>query len=427
MTEFEKSMNFSVAGDQATERTAPVTALVPFNKETQRLREFFEAGRKKAESEAEQATEPVVREESVLNKPDDDEIPCLEDVEPKDIEWLIEGLFPLRGLSVLAGPGGSGKGITIAQVAAYLTTGKPSAFFPSPAPITGTVLIISAEDDPASVLGPRMRAAGADMRRVYYMTPEKYAENNKQGLQLGTAVDSLIDKLHPVAVVLDPYQHFLPKGTSVNCGNQLREALKGLEEKSKKEGIGMILVAHTNKKEGDDARRLLAGAGELWNFARSVVMVGVEKGSDKTYLTQVKTNGGMLSRTILFHKEDALVSTKSGKPVKTVKAVFDAFTEKRFEDFVGEKIVRATDNLREEAKVTILEILKACPEGRMGGSELKAEVREETGCRNHTCERAHGELTNEGKIRSERVSQSDGKYKWMTVLCSVATEGGKVA
>lgn len=427
MAEIEKSTNFSVAGEQTIERTAPVIALVPFNRATQQLREFFEAGREKVENEVEQATEPLAKEEFVLNEPEDDEVPCLDDVEPKDIEWLIEGLFPLRGLSVLAGPGGSGKGITIAQVIAYLTTGKPSEFFPSPAPITGTVLIISAEDDPASVLGPRVRAAGADMKRVRYMTPEKYAENNNESLQLGTAMDRLINRSHPVAVVLDPYQHFLPKGTSVNCGNQLREALKGLEEKSEKEGIGMILVAHTNKKEGTDARRLLAGAGELWNFARSVVMVGVVKGSSKTYLTQVKTNGGKMSRTILFHKEDALVHTRFGRSVKTVKAVFDAFTEKRFEDFAGEKVARATDNLKEEAKVAILEILKACPEGRMGGTELKAEVREETGCRNHTCERAHSELTNESKIRSERVCQSDGKYKWMTVLCSVATADGEVA
>ena len=422
----EQSTKFSMAENRATDQKASTTALVPLNKVVQQLREAFEAGQEKTKSKMVQTTE-VLAGQVVPEKPKDDEVPCLDDVEPKNIEWLIEGLFPLRGLSVLAGPGGSGKGITVAQIVAYLTTGKPSEFFPSPAPVTGTVLLISAEDDPASVLGPRMRAAGADMQKVHYMTPEKYAEQKKRGLQFGTALNGLVDKVHPVMVVVDPYQHFLPKGTSTNCGEQLREALRGIEEKSKREGFGVILVAHTNKKLGTDARQLLAGAGELWNFARSVVMVGVAKESGKTYLTQVKTNGGMLSQMILFHKEDALVSAKSGKTVKTVKAVFDAFTDKRFEEFASEKATRATDNLKEEAKVAMLEILKTCPEGRMSGTELKAEVREETGCGNRTCERAHCELVDERKIRSKRVRQSDGKYKWVTVLCGATAVGGEVA
>lgn len=38
-------------------------------------------------------------------------IPCLGDVEPVNTRWLIKGYFPMGAVSVVAGPGGVGKGV----------------------------------------------------------------------------------------------------------------------------------------------------------------------------------------------------------------------------------------------------------------------------------------------------------------------------
>ena len=45
-------------------------------------------------------------------------IPCLGDVEPVNTQWLVKGYFPMGAVSVVAGPGGVGKGVFMADVVA---------------------------------------------------------------------------------------------------------------------------------------------------------------------------------------------------------------------------------------------------------------------------------------------------------------------
>lgn len=101
-------------------------------------------------------------------------IPCLGDVEPVNTRWLIKGYFPMGAVSVVAGPGGVGKGVFMADVVAAVTTGRPTMLFPDAAVAQGNVLILTSEDDPGMSLAPRMIAAEADMRRVFYATPGWY-------------------------------------------------------------------------------------------------------------------------------------------------------------------------------------------------------------------------------------------------------------
>lgn len=93
-------------------------------------------------------------------------IPCLRDVEPVNTQWLVKGYFPMGAVSVVAGPGGVGKGVFMADVAAVVTTGRPTMLFPDAAVTQGNVLVLTSEDDPGMSLAPRMIAAGADTRRV---------------------------------------------------------------------------------------------------------------------------------------------------------------------------------------------------------------------------------------------------------------------
>ena len=60
-------------------------------------------------------------------------IPCLGDVEPVNTRWLVKGYFPMGAVSVVAGPGGVGKGVFMADVVAAVTTGRPTMLFPDAA------------------------------------------------------------------------------------------------------------------------------------------------------------------------------------------------------------------------------------------------------------------------------------------------------
>lgn len=58
-----------------------------------------------------------------------------------------------------------GKGVFMADVAAAVTTGRPTMLFPDAAVTQGNVLVLTSEDDPGMSLAPRMIAAGKSIGR----------------------------------------------------------------------------------------------------------------------------------------------------------------------------------------------------------------------------------------------------------------------
>jgi AAA domain len=78
-------------------------------------------------------------------------------VAPEAISWLWRNRFPHCRLSVLTGPPGFGKSQITAFLAAAVTTGRtwPDG---SPCGVTGTVIVLSAEDDVADTIVPRLMA-----------------------------------------------------------------------------------------------------------------------------------------------------------------------------------------------------------------------------------------------------------------------------
>src|SRR6187200_906344 len=86
---------------------------------------------------------------------------------PLDPVW--SGVLWAGKPTLLCGDPGLGKSMLTADIAARVTTGEPwpcSAERREPA----DVLMLSAEDDPADTLVPRLIAAGADLKRVSFIS-----------------------------------------------------------------------------------------------------------------------------------------------------------------------------------------------------------------------------------------------------------------
>ena len=338
-------------------------------------------------------------------------IPCLGDVEPVNTRWLIKGYFPMGAVSVVAGPG-----VFMADVVAAVTTGRPTMLFPDAAVAQGNVLVLTSEDDPGMSLAPRMIAAEADMRRVFYATPGWYWQQKKKKLVIGTSLFELIDELHPALVIIDPLRSFLEGNAAAN-GDVMRGALDMLQEKASTDQFSVVIVSHMVKKAGDDARMLLAGSGELWNAARSVTILGrLPKDESITYVTPEKLNVGTKAPSILFRTQTVSVKNKAGAEVETVRAVLAATTEKHYKELMADKPMPLEPS-QQDAKESIMALLKE--QGPMAGMDLKKLVMDETGCSKRTVERAHTCLVKEKKIQTKRVRQADGKFKFITSLCAV--------
>ena len=86
------------------------------------------------------------------------------DIQPEAIRWLWPQRIALGKLSLIAGPPGLGKSQLTAYVAAIISTGGT---WPTGETCqAGDVLILSAEDDPADTILPRLDACAARLDRI---------------------------------------------------------------------------------------------------------------------------------------------------------------------------------------------------------------------------------------------------------------------
>ena len=312
---------------------------------------------------------------------------CLEDVPIRNVSWLVEELLPRGEVSLLGADGGTGKGIWQAQLIAYVTAGKTSGFFPQPPEKTGKVLIFSGEDDPSKVLKARLTAAGADMKQVMVTASDTWFARTGQPLCIpDAAFAKLVETAAPALVIIDPLQSFLPAGVEMASRNQMRSALLPLKALCARLGCAGLISMHTNKRANVSGRARLADSSDIWDIARSVLMMGRDKNSEKLYLSHEKSSYSAPTRTALLHIEPAEV-----EGVTTAVAVFDGRTDKKDADFVEERRTRVAQT-KEETAAAILNVLAESRTASMPNTQLRAEVTKETGCSEGTYNRAYGDL-----------------------------------
>ena len=335
----------------------------------------------------------------------------LADVPLQNVDWLVPDLLPRGELSLLGADGGTGKGLWQAQLIACVTTGKTSGFFPVPPAQTGKVLILAGEDDPGKVLKARLLAAGADMNRVLCLTADDYFQRTGQPLTLkDEALAKFAAKAGPLLLIVDPLQSFLPADVEMASRNQMRSALLPLRAIAAKQGCAVLIVMHSNKKQGVSGRARLADSSDIWDMARSVLMMGRAKNDGKIYLSHEKNSYARPQQTVLLHIDDVEV-----EGVKTARAVFDGYTDKKDADFIEERRVRTAET-RQDTRSAILNVLSESRLGSMANPQLKSAVLQEIKCSEATYKRSYAELVRDGDIAKYQLCQKDGARGWFTRL-----------
>lgn len=322
----------------------------------------------------------------------------MSEVEPEAIEWTVPGLIPNREITLLCGDGGVGKGLFTAQLVDYVTTGRTSKLFQTVREQPGNVVILAGEDSVDAVLCPRLKAVEADFEKIQVATSNYYYHQTGQMPYLDD--ESLwvkIESVNPSLVVIDPIQSFLPPNVNMNSRQQMRGLLQKLRGMAQECGFSLLLVMHTNKGTGASGRNRLNGTADLWDAARSVLMMGREQNGDRVYLSHEKNSYGEPAQTILFTTETVEIE----KGLKAARLAFDETTERKDADFVHEKPEKAVGK-SETVQRMILSILSERPERKMESVALKNEVIARIGCSGSTYDHARSALTKDGLIRNEK-------------------------
>ena len=332
-------------------------------------------------------------------------------VQSENVRWLVPGIVPRGEITIVGADGGTGKGLYTAQMIAYVTAGKCTGFFPEPIDTTGNVLIFAGEDDPSSVLRPRLLAAGADISKVSYVTADGYYTDTGAMLDIHESeMMQIIERANPALVVIDPLQQFLASNVNMSNRNEMRAAVTPIRSKARQAGFAAIFVMHSNKKAQVAGRARLADSSDLWDMARSVLMLGNSKNDGKVYVSHEKSSYAAQAETVLFTKESATV-----EGVRTGKAVFDSTTDKKDADFVFETRVRIAQT-KEDASAAIMNALAESSTASMASAQLKSEIMKETGCSERTYKQAYSDLVKSGNITKRTIRQKDGTNKWYTLL-----------
>lgn len=325
-------------------------------------------------------------------------IVCLEDMVEKAPQWLIPGYIPRQEITVMAGDGGTGKTFCWTAIAAAVSSGNKCFLLNNMAPGDPVppqkVMYFSSEDSNEAVLRPRLRASGALLENIITIDSK---HDMFSSVKINSSfLESLLDRYRPALCVFDPLQSFLPRGTSMIARNDMREAMGKLHIYGEKYGTTFLIIMHTNKKSDTWGRKRLADSADIWDIARSVLVVGKvgEDGPNTRYCSQEKSSYGKEQQIVLFRI--------AGNAVE-----FASYTEKKDRDF----ILAAARNgrpapARDAAEEFIIEYLEEhgeCPIRVLDDAAKNSLIA------GKTLRSAKERLKEQGKITMRQAGNGSGK------------------
>ncbi len=220
---------------------------------------------------------------------------CFRDIAPKSLRWLWQGRIPLGKLTLLIGDPGLGKSLLTADVASRATRG--TSFPDGAASESGSVIFLSAEDDAADTIRPRLDAAGADVSRVHILeavrVPLVDGSLAEKPFNLETDCAALEGALREYSdvrlIVIDPISAYLG-GVDSHSNAEVRGILVPLVALAGRLGVAVLCVTHLRKSAGAAIYRAIssiafaAAARAVWALASD------PEDGDRRLLLEVKQN-----------------------------------------------------------------------------------------------------------------------------------------
>lgn len=223
------------------------------------------------------------------------ELRCALDIPIVPIRWLWKGWLARGKFHLLAGAPGTGKTTIAMRLAASVSNGGQWPDGTS-AP-AGSVLIWSGEDDPGDTLVPRLKAAGAELSNVHFIS-DAYCGGNLRAFDPAQDIPALVRKAKHIGnlslIVCDPVVNAVSGDSHKNT--EVRRALGPLVEMADRLGAAVLGITHFSKgSAGRDPTERVVGSVAFSAIAR-VVMVAAkraegERGPERI-LARAKSNIG---------------------------------------------------------------------------------------------------------------------------------------
>jgi AAA domain len=205
----------------------------------------------------------------------------------EELGWLVEELIPRNELVLLAGASGTGKSTFLARLAAHVTTNGNFAGQRHYAP--GTVLLYALEECAGGAPLERLRAAGADLRRV--VSGDRLPDMTSAPLPYlpdgMAAMRRRIADCRASLLIIDPITSLLGPGVTENDPQHVRGVLIPLQQLARDAGCTVVYTQNYKKATSGDASNWVSGHKNWWNVPRHVLCFGRDPRSPSQYILAV--------------------------------------------------------------------------------------------------------------------------------------------
>jgi len=219
------------------------------------------------------------------------------DVERKPVDWLWKYHIAIGKISMLASDPGLGKSHITLDIAARVSRGDSwpdGDVMDQP----GEVILLSAEDDVADTIRPRLEAAGADLTKIHMMqgfefrTGEDKPEKRCVTLEDVEILDKALQRIPGARlIVIDPISAYLGVKTDSHKNSDVRTLLAPIADLAERHGVAVVCVTHLNKSSDKKAIYRTTGSLAFAAAARAVFAITRdEDNSDRRLFLPVKNN-----------------------------------------------------------------------------------------------------------------------------------------
>ena len=186
---------------------------------------------------------------------------CFRDIEEKPIDWLWYPVLPMGMVCLFAGVPKVGKTFVIVAIAGAISRGAPLPLDESRG--SGSVILLSAEDDLAKTLKPRLRAAGANMSKVHFLRSMLLQDGSEALPSLRSDLEAIEIAARSLGdcklIVIDPITAYLD-GLDDHKASEIRGLLYPLSTMAETLNATIILVTHLNKSSCQDVQQRVLGS-----------------------------------------------------------------------------------------------------------------------------------------------------------------------
>jgi len=338
------------------------------------------------------------------------------EITPQPIEWLWPNRVAIGKQTMIVGEPGLGKSQLTAFMAAAVTTGGQWPCNEGQAP-QGSVIILSAEDDAADTIRPRLDAAGADAERVLIVSAVRSDDGNgRRTFNLQADLDLLEQEITKACdvrlVIIDPISSYMGK-TDSHKNSDVRGVLEPVGEMAARLRVAVVSITHKSKGKGNSAINSAIGSVGFTGVVRSAFMVEKDpEDQDRRLFLQIKNN---------IAKDPGGLAFRIGQHLLADNIIGSAiFWANEHVSCTADEILAANENASErpaltEAEDFLRDILR---DGPRPAKEIKSEAKE-AGIAWRTVNRAKKTLGVDPKRKAENGDGLGRSGRWYWSLPGV--------